>query len=453
MIEGLDALAVIVVGLMTISFIAWALYSLRFQFRFSQFVFLMAFAFTLGVFFESWIRDTREALLSAVILVLLMSIYLFLKLRDKINKRKWKKASKKLVILIITAALLLSPVLISPTAQAYTKDTHRTVFNMAMECLENDGYGHIIEFLQSEDRYGNTLAEWVRDGVVDADRLDLARNHYYDPTTGDGLTGLNSKDLCRQFYDGAKERWENGEWVDAMYMLGRSIHMVADSTVPHHAHLDPLNGHSAAEDWWKDNQYLYRVTSGGEYDYAANASGYVENNAQVAYDLYDKVVDSNASESNYADVAETIIPLAVETTAGFVQMFFQDIGGDIAPVLEVSRTTAASCELSWSPSPSEDFLEYRVYVSEVGEDVEIEEEQLYDTVKDRNENTIEVEPLARYGTYQFQVVTVLEDSQLTSNEVSQTLGVSLYLAIAGIVLMGLMFAVAMRGKIRGRRKK
>ena len=87
-IEGLDALLVMIIGIVSIVLIAWAVFSLRFQFSSRQFVLFSVMCFVFGVFVESWVSGTREAVLSAVVLLGILALWIFVRVRGAFGRRR-----------------------------------------------------------------------------------------------------------------------------------------------------------------------------------------------------------------------------------------------------------------------------------------------------------------------------------------------------------------------------
>jgi hypothetical protein len=359
-----------------------------------------------------------------------------------------------LVIVLIACALLL-PVSSLP-AQAYCTPDHPILTAWAVKTLDNDGRTNLVQVLEARDRRGDTLLEKVEAGSYDEDTLDLGLNHYYDPTTGEGLAGrsTNSADLCQAYFDTAVQQWQSGEFGGAAYTLGRAVHVVQDSTVPHHARLDPLNGHAEYESWLSARISFWLTDAGGLYDYGSNASEFVVKNALVAYDLFGKVILSNASLANYEEVQKIVKPLAIRSSAGFIDFFFRTVEGT-EPELLITDTGLAHADLLWTPCADPHFLRYEVYVSDAEKKVVRDEAHLRLTIGDRDRNGAEVSGLNVYGTYEFQVVTVLEDGSLESNVPRLNIGFSVWLAVAFLSSFTIcaVFLTLRSRRIRAKRRR
>ena len=361
---------------------------------------------------------------------------------------------RRLIIAMIICALLL-PLSGSP-ARAYAQADHPVLTAWTVNTLGNDGRTNIVQVLQARDQRGDTLLEKLEAGSYDEDTLDLGLNHYYDPTTGEGLAGrsTNSADLCQAYFDAAVQQWRSGEFGGAAYTLGRAVHLVMDSTLPHHAHLDPLNGHAEYESWLSAQISFSMTDTGGLYDYGSNAREFVVKNALVAYDLFEKVILTNASLSNYQEVQKIIKPLALKSSAGLVDLFFRTVE-DTAPELLITDTGLADAHLLWTPCADPHFLRYEIYVSDPEKKIVQDENHLRLTIGDRDRNGAEVSGLNVYGTYEFQVLTVLEDVSLESNVPKLNIGFSIWLAFAFLSSFTIcaVFLTLKSRRIRARRRR
>jgi len=330
---------------------------------------------------------------------------------------------------VVTMTLLMIGAAIPAPASAYQSTMHQDLAEKALGVLANDNKSFASAYFAGVDDNGKKLKAWFLEGIYDCDRLDLARNHYYNPLTGKGLTEYNSLELCQDLYDEAVKLWKDGDYGKSMYYLGRATHMVMDSTVPHHGHLDPLNGHAEFETWLAEHEDEYAVTSGGIYSYS-NITAFIDGNARTVYDYYYDIKSDNASEASYAMVAAIIEPLAIRTSAGFLVMFADEVQ-DTAPAFDITEIEGGEAILTWQPSTDRDFRAYRIYISEPGHAVVIGGDDLLREYTDRSDNTLTITKLAKYGTYQLQIVTVLANDTLESVVLDLKVGGSSKLIVVG----------------------
>lgn len=342
--------------------------------------------------------------------------------------------------IVMSAVVLVSAV--PGNASAWATSQHPYLGELALATLEHDNRSYASRYMNAEDVNGKSLRQWFTEGLVDCDRLDLARNHYYDPLTGTGLTGYTSLELCEDLYDDAVGFWRDGDYAKAMYYLGRATHMVQDAAQPFHGHNDALNGHLEFETWCAANHERFQVTSGGIYNYSTEPGLFVDKNARAVYNYYADVRSSNASDASYETVAAIIEPLAIRTTAGFLAMFAADVS-DTAPELDVQSLADDRALLTWQPSTDRDFRCYRVYISEPGKDVDLTKANLLKEIADRGDNTLIITKLARYGTYQLQVVTVLANDTLESDVHTIKVGSGKLVVVTAAVAVITVMAVAL----------
>ena len=362
---------------------------------------------------------------------------------------------KKLALAVLMASLVMSAPVLSSPVTAYQAANHQDLTEYAITILSHDGRDYMADVLEATDASGVSLKEWLLEGTYDCDRLDLARNHYYNPLTGTGLTEYTSYELCQDMYDAAVEYWEDGDYTKSMYYLGRALHMVQDSTVPHHGHNDPLNGHVEFESYMDAHIQDFVVGSGGIYNYSGNASGFVHNNAVAVYDHYYLLTSENASTVNYLYVGAIVESLALRSSAGFLSMFFTDVRRT-APQLEGYEVDDDMVHLIWQPAVESNFLRYEVYASSAGKDIELDPAHLVKTVMDREDNTLTIKELKKNGEYEFQVVTVLTDDSLESSIVTIEIGASKLLFIgivAGLIAVTVIFFTLGQTKAKKKRRR
>jgi phospholipase C len=342
---------------------------------------------------------------------------------------------------------------VSGSASAWATPEHQDLGELALAVLANDNRTYASQYMQASDPNGKELRQWFLEGLYDCDRLDLARNHYYDPLTGKGLTEYSSLELCQDLYDDAVRYWKDGDYGRSVYYLGRATHMVQDAAQPYHGHNDPLNGHSEFESWLDAHSGQFVVTSGGLYNYSTNASLFVDKNARAVYNFYADVKGGNASDDSYAQVAAIIEPLAVRSTAGFLAMFARDVS-DTAPEFEVQELADDQARLTWQPSTDRDFRCYRVYISEPGRDLDISEADLLKEITDRGNNALTITKLSNYGTYRVQVVTVLANDTLESDILTVKVGTGKLVVVAAVIGVVSIMAIGLTlSQSKGKRRR
>jgi hypothetical protein len=211
--------------------------------------------------------------------------------------------------------MILAP---SQNVTAYTNPTHSSILDYAKTVLVNDGKVSDVNLLNTPTGDGKTFMDWVRKGILAADSVDLLGIHLYDPYKDESLAGESAAILIQSRFNKAIELWKAGDLAQSGYNLGLAIHLTQDATVPYHSHMNPTSGHGAYESWVNSNlnSILERNTPNhGIYGYSS-ATDYLKKNAFFSYDYYNDVLTGN----NWK-VANVTVPLAIQTTAGMVDLF------------------------------------------------------------------------------------------------------------------------------------
>lgn len=442
MIQGLDALAAIMVAAFAAISIVWIINSMKLQMSIRQVAFLAIICITLGVFIESYIRGTREAVLATVALILEIGAWWFTRAKAKVKmmRQPMRPGQQLLALLLVGATLLPALACLPPAAQAYTSVMHQDISDMALEVLNSDGHAAEVEALLAKTDQATPLFLRLKDGILDCDRLDLAADHYYDPNTKAGLAGcMSSADLAQESYDLAISLWRGGEWSVAIYELGRALHMVMDATVPYHSKLQPLDGHVEYETWCYDHEGLYLAFSNGLYG-RGSAKEYVHCNALLSLALYDQAT----YPATYAEVAQKMVPQAARSAAGLLDLFFhqvQELDLGLRPC--AGPASAHSVTVAWSPCLSPDFDHYEIYVARPGHDLEKNAECYIDQVQGRQNNAYHLDGLKSTGQYQVLVVAVKADgSVIESNILERSFGIPWWvIGLALLLIAGAVVAI------------
>jgi hypothetical protein len=349
----------------------------------------------------------------------------------------------------IIALFLLLPSNVS----AWNPVEHQALGNYSLGTLRNDGYRYLVDAMQATDQDGFTLQAWFLTGEHDADLNDLSRNHYYDPVNGEGLWGFKSAAVDGpELFNDAIGRWQQGDVAGAMYLLGQSVHVLQDMAVPFHTHLDPLDGHTAYEDWALNRTSDFSVNSGGNYN-LSTPFAYISSLATESYPYYDSVENANGTDASCTAAVRVLEPLAIRYSAGMLLQFFQEIEGQ-RPVVSAAQDGMASAGLYWTPSTEKGFVRYDVYVSSPGKDLVWDGDHLVRSIVDRSTDNVTLTGLTSYGQYQVQVVTVLSNGSLASDVVTIKLGTAQYIAagvLLGMVSVAVIIGILYNGR-DGKRK-
>ncbi|GAH00327.1 unnamed protein product, partial [marine sediment metagenome] len=163
----------------------------------------------------------------------------------------------------------------------------------------------------------------INKGIIEADDYLGSRNHFMNPNTRKGLGGfIPSGNLAEQQFATGINYWLNNNQKESMYYLGLVLHLIQDSTVPHHAVPTILSGHLEFENWLSSNTYKYLTAKTGDYT-KETVYEYILSNSKQALSVFSLV--SGGEFTNYDRCAKNIVPLAQQTSAGSVQLFFETI--------------------------------------------------------------------------------------------------------------------------------
>jgi uncharacterized protein (TIGR03382 family) len=160
------------------------------------------------------------------------------------------------------AVIALAAMMVSPrTASAYdAENTHRWIARQAVELLVETYPGEYDELLDYVDQIVEGAFhedDYFLDGDDDPVTLRVMR-HFYRPTDKHGLSfgdygefpnsyewnGVQSTQNEWDWFDGL-DAFQLGDYQNAYFIAGHTLHLIADATVPAHTHLDehgPPNG-------------------------------------------------------------------------------------------------------------------------------------------------------------------------------------------------------------------
>lgn len=219
-------------------------------------------------------------------------------------------------------------------------DTHFSILVEAKNVLIADGYSVLSSggywFGQYVEGFYHHFDDLHR-GSMEYDLLGQAIEHFHDPYTKEGLWGINKSgwDYCQENFDTAVQNYKKGSYDDSFEFLGRSIHIVQDLTVPHHARLTNLNGHMEYEASCCDNpkasHIIDNVNFGGIYDLSNenSAKNYADYASFLSYSYYSYVngIDGDGN-NNYSIAFNYLLPYAVKLTAGLIKLFYEVISAN-----------------------------------------------------------------------------------------------------------------------------
>lgn len=192
--------------------------------------------------------------------------------------------------------------------------THEFINRQALTILRRDGYLRCADFFE---QYINELNA----GVYWADKGWKNISHYFEPGTGKGLwqfpTALD--DFSGYLQVALAGAWR-GDIRKSAFFLGAAAHLVQDLCVPHHARAKLFSGHKEYESWVKENFTAYAANNNGLYSKTAIPHDLLVDNAAVAADLLDWVIEENYTLFHAATAI--LLPRAQQATAGLLERFF-----------------------------------------------------------------------------------------------------------------------------------
>lgn len=215
--------------------------------------------------------------------------------------------------------------------------------------LKNDGREDLYHLLNSTVEGGGiTYRELLEKGTRDADvpfsgGYIFHAFHFHHPWTHRGyLTARSSADDTARYFALAVKLWQAGDKAAAIYQLGRSIHLVQDIFVPHHAGVTAFHGHGQLEKWLTRNWKPYQVTHGGYYHWderftakdgtthrvrSESPYDWIDFGSHLSHVWYEKYFRCKRfNEDTFHKVAAKIVPNVLRHNAGYLNKFFQEVG-------------------------------------------------------------------------------------------------------------------------------
>lgn len=186
--------------------------------------------------------------------------------------------------------------------------THQFCNDQAINLLKDSG--------RDEDAFMlAAFYEPLQYGVVWADQGWKNISHFLNPCTRRGLWRFPSAAHGYiHYFKLALKNMRRGSMGTAVFYLGAAAHLVQDMCVPHHAAGVLFDGHKRYELWVEEHlkecvRWRPSIAGTGETPYARLFS-----NAAAAVKLY-PYVREEASESDYWQATEILLPLAQQSTA------------------------------------------------------------------------------------------------------------------------------------------
>jgi len=238
---------------------------------------------------------------------------------------------------------------------------HQRCFQIARIVLRNDNRSRInlIDQYAGEIRQGLYDADWGQGTILNTNIPVASTMHYLDPYANVGVGGwigigggiiTNAALFCDTCFNRARQLWQSDQ-ASSMRVFGVALHLVQDLTVPHHARNQPSFNHTEYERWLDEqlentgipddntnipsNIPTYIPTRNGIYDPNRYPLQWVYSNARSAYGYFGYCDGINRDTWNpltwftqnedLIRVRNAMIPLAIRTSAGFIDCFLSKI--------------------------------------------------------------------------------------------------------------------------------
>ncbi|MBP1965019.1 hypothetical protein J2Z65_004252 [Paenibacillus aceris] len=283
--------------------------------------------------------------------------------------------TKKLLSLVATSAIAITSlfggyqnVFAWSCDDAFNQDYSTHLF------IVNGGVKLISSNTDSVINKPSTLLEQFRDrweqGLYDADHLNpfydsgTFMSHFYDPDTQTNYAGLSyptARQSGSKYFNIASDYYKHGDFSNAFYYLGVSLHYFTDATMPLHAsNISNLDHnapgyHSKLESYSESIQNQAPVPDSGLFNWVSSTDPelWVHQAAVQAKSVMPQVWNDSitswfwqAAVSNYySDMWKNAVKTPIlnqlsqaeRETAGFIDMFFRSNGVDL-PVTIYSGT-------------------------------------------------------------------------------------------------------------------
>jgi len=189
--------------------------------------------------------------------------------------------------------------------------THVQCLNQAYIVLKRDGKEDVATLFNA---HHSTLTR----GLYWADRGWKNVNHFYSHPNKQGIIGWPGVSAECQYYFNKAFTFFPKNVDKCMFFLGAALHLIQDMCVPHHSLGILFDGHKEFETWATHNWDKFPVTCGMYLPFSHPAQ-WIDHNARVSSPLYPLVsLKEGCSEESYKKALETLIPLTIATSAGFL---------------------------------------------------------------------------------------------------------------------------------------
>lgn len=165
-------------------------------------------------------------------------------------------------------------------------------------------------------------------GLYWADRGWKNINHFYCHPGKQGINGWPDAAAECQYYFNKALSISPKNLDKGMFFFGAALHLVQDMCVPHHSLGILFDGHKEFETWASQNWRIFSVRHGIYLPFSHPAQ-WIDHNARLSRPFYPLVsLKEGCTENSYQKAANTLIPLTIATTAGFMEFAYKRLGTD-----------------------------------------------------------------------------------------------------------------------------
>lgn len=196
--------------------------------------------------------------------------------------------------------------------------THAHCLKQAYSVLKQDGK---VDAATLFDAYHLALTK----GLYWADSGWKNVNHFYSHPDKQGIIGWPGATAECQYYFNKAFSLFSKNLDKGMFFLGAALHLIQDMCVPHHSLGVLFDGHREFETWATQNWDKFPAIKGAYLPFSHPAQ-WIDHNAHASGPLYSLVsMKEGCSEESYIKASETLIPLTIATSAGFLDFVSQKI--------------------------------------------------------------------------------------------------------------------------------
>lgn len=226
--------------------------------------------------------------------------------------------------------------------------THVHCLEQAYAVLRRDSKTDVAMFFQP---YHSSLTK----GLFWADQGWKNVYHFYSKPENEGHALWPGATAECQYYFNKALAFLEKDIVKGMFFLGAALHLVQDMCVPHHSVGVVFDGHQEFEKWATQNWARFPALRSGDtppmqevcphYKFS-HPSQFIDYNAEISARYYPLVsLENGCTETSYIEAARYLLPLTVNSTAGFLDFACDQIL-KIRPHLAGSVSRLASAQPS-----------------------------------------------------------------------------------------------------------